>query len=136
MQAGGLNGGAFLRLSQGLHLGIATSDFQAGDHTAFLDQVIDNAADGNKTSFEALKDLEPLRRYDALLAYEFSSALAAGLRVERIVAIAEGGAQGAAPPPVAFAADARAMRRGESKTEVSAGEAEVTATVTVRFLLR
>ncbi len=63
-------------------------------------------------------------------------ARAAGLRVERIMAIAEGGAQAGGPPPVVFAADARAMRRGESKTEVSAGEAEVTATVTVRFLLR
>lgn len=62
-------------------------------------------------------------------------ARAAGLRVERIVAIAEGGAQGGGPPPV-FAADARAMRRGEARTEVAAGEAEVTATVTVRFLLR
>ena len=35
-----------------------------------------------------------------------------------------------------LAADARAVRRGESRTEVSAGEVEVTATVTVRFLLR
>ncbi|WP_375427830.1 SIMPL domain-containing protein [uncultured Sphingomonas sp.] len=64
-------------------------------------------------------------------------ARAAGLRVERIVAIAEGGAPIGGPPPVMFAAAARQMRaQGESRTALAAGESEVTATVTVRFLLR
>jgi hypothetical protein len=62
-------------------------------------------------------------------------ARAAGLRVERIVAIAEAGEQAGGPrPPIAYAA--RAMDAGQAKTEIAAGETEVAATVTVRFLLR
>lgn len=62
-------------------------------------------------------------------------ARAAGMRVERIVSIAEGGAEPAPRPPVAYAA-MRAMDAGQAKTEIAAGETEVTALVTVRFLLR
>lgn len=62
-------------------------------------------------------------------------ARAAGLRVERIVSIAEVGEQAGGPrPPVVYAA--RAMDAAQAKTEITAGETEVTATVTVRFLLR
>ncbi|HEX8383128.1 MAG TPA: SIMPL domain-containing protein [Sphingomonas sp.] len=61
-------------------------------------------------------------------------ARAAGLRVVRVLAITEGGSPMAGPSPTADTM--REMRRGESKTEVAAGEAEVTATVSVRFLLR
>jgi uncharacterized protein YggE len=52
----------------------------------------------------------------------------------RVLAITEGGSPMAGPSPTADTM--REMRRGESKTEVAAGEAEVTATVSVRFLLR
>lgn len=60
-------------------------------------------------------------------------ARASGMQVARIVAIAEnGGDVGGPRAPVAYA---RAMA-GEAKTEIAAGETEVTATVTVRFLLK
>ena len=62
-------------------------------------------------------------------------ARAAGLRVERIVAITEVGEQAGGPrPPMPYAA--RAMDAGQAKTEVAAGETDVAVTVTVRFLLR
>ncbi len=62
-------------------------------------------------------------------------ARAAGLKVERIVAIAEAGEQAGGPrPPMPYAA--RALDAGQAKTEIAAGETEIVATVTVRFLLR
>ena len=61
-------------------------------------------------------------------------AQAAGLRVERIVSIAENGeSAGGSPPPVMY------MARGKAEaapTELAAGETEVSATVSVRFLLK
>lgn len=62
-------------------------------------------------------------------------AQAAGLHVERIVAIAENGedAGGGPRPPVMYMARAKAEA---APTELAAGETEVTATVTVRFLLK
>lgn len=63
-------------------------------------------------------------------------ARAAGMQVARIVSIAEGAVQDGGPrPPIVYAA-ARMADAGQAKTEVTAGETEVTATVTVRFLLR
>jgi hypothetical protein len=62
-------------------------------------------------------------------------ARAAGMRVARIVSIAEAGEQAGGPRPPVIYAMARAMD-SQAKTEVAAGEAEVTATLSVRFLLR
>lgn len=61
-------------------------------------------------------------------------ARAAGLRVERIVSIAEGAAPDFPRPPSPVAL--RTFDASEAKTQIAAGEQEVTATVTVRFVLR
>jgi uncharacterized protein len=60
-------------------------------------------------------------------------ARAAGMRVERIVSIAEAGQDAGGPdrPPVVFARAAMA----EAKTEVAPGEKDVTVTLNVRFVL-
>lgn len=62
-------------------------------------------------------------------------ARAAGLRVARIVSIAEAGESAGEPnPPVAYL---RSVRRGESaSTGIAAGEKDVTVTLSVRFLLQ
>lgn len=62
-------------------------------------------------------------------------ARAAGLRVDRIVAIDEVGENdGGSPRPPVF--QARAMMADSAPTQVLAGETEVTASVKVRFLLK
>lgn len=61
-------------------------------------------------------------------------ARAAGMQVARIVSIGEAGAEAGPRPPVIYAT-ARAMD-AQAKTEIAAGETEVSATVTVRFVLR
>ena len=60
-------------------------------------------------------------------------ARAAGMRVERIVSIVEAGQDAGGPdrPPVVFARAAMA----DAKTEVAAGEKDVTVTLNVRFVL-
>lgn len=59
-------------------------------------------------------------------------ARATGLRVRRIVSIAEAGVeQGGPRPPIAYA---RAVN-ADAKTEIAAGERDLTVTVQVRFLL-
>jgi uncharacterized protein YggE len=59
-------------------------------------------------------------------------AKAAGMRVTRIVSIAEAGENnGGSPPPMVFA---RASMAKDS-TEIAAGEKDVTVTLSVRFLL-
>lgn len=58
-------------------------------------------------------------------------ARAAGMRVERILVIAEGSTPNIPGPPVAMRAYADA-----AETKVLPGEQDVTATITVRFLLR
>ena len=63
-------------------------------------------------------------------------ARAAGLQVVRIVSIAEGGTQDGGPRPPMPYARMQVMDAAEAKTAVVAGETDVTATVTVRFLLR
>lgn len=61
-------------------------------------------------------------------------ARAAGLTVTRVVSIAEAGENaGGAPPPMVFA---RAVRGESADTAIVAGERAVTASVTVRFLLK
>lgn len=62
-------------------------------------------------------------------------ARAAGLRVARIISIAEAGESAGEPnPPVAYL---RSVRGGESaSTGIAAGEKDVTVTLSVRFLLQ
>ena len=59
-------------------------------------------------------------------------ARAAGLRVRRIVSIAEAGVDAGSPRPPMVYARAASM---DAKTEVAAGERDLTVTVQVRFLL-
>ena len=60
-------------------------------------------------------------------------ARAAGLTVSRIVSIGENGSNdGGSPPPVMYLARAKAA----DSTQIAAGEAEVSVTLTVRFLLK
>lgn len=59
-------------------------------------------------------------------------AKAAGLRVDRIVAISEGGALAGPPQPMIYAL----ARKAEADTPIRPGESEVSATLSVRFLLK
>lgn len=62
-------------------------------------------------------------------------AKAAGLRVARILSIGESGENAGGPqPPVLFARAAKV--EAQSDTAIAAGERDVTATVSVRFLLK
>ena len=62
-------------------------------------------------------------------------ARAAGLRVDRIVSIAENGQNAGGPQPLVLYA-MRAKRGESADTELAAGEREVTVNVAVRFLLK
>ncbi|HTG38804.1 SIMPL domain-containing protein [Sphingomonas sp.] len=62
-------------------------------------------------------------------------AKAAGMRVERIASISEGAAPGGGGPRPVMIMGARAAAP-EADTQIAAGEQDVTATVTVRFVLR
>lgn len=79
-QQGLLNGGAFLRLSDGLNLGLVASDFAPGEQAAFLGQVDANASAVNKGKFAALAPTAPLRRLDLILGYAASKEFGLGLR--------------------------------------------------------
>ena len=59
-------------------------------------------------------------------------AKAAGMRVSRIVSIAENGENTGGQPPVIFA---RAAAMAKDSTQIVAGEKDVTVTLSVRFLL-
>ena len=60
-------------------------------------------------------------------------ARAAGLSVVRIVSIAESGSNdGGSPAPVMY----RARAKAADSTQIAAGEAEVSVTLSVRFLLK
>jgi uncharacterized protein YggE len=61
-------------------------------------------------------------------------ARAAGLSVVRILSIIEGGEMAGPQPPVAYMA--RAKVQDSASTSISAGETDVTASVSVRFLLK
>lgn len=60
-------------------------------------------------------------------------ARAAGMHVERILSMSEGGDEASAPPPVMFRMRTEALAPA---TQVLPGQSDVTATVSVRFLLR
>lgn len=96
-QQGGLNGGAYIRLVDGLHLGVVASDFAPGEHAAFLNQVAtlngaplemaDPALAGNRAVFSSLAGTGEgafggaLRRYDVIFAYSQDKYFGAGLRL-------------------------------------------------------
>jgi uncharacterized protein YggE len=61
-------------------------------------------------------------------------AKAAGLGVVRILSISEGGEMAGPQPPIVYMA--RAKMQDASATSISAGETDVTASVSVRFLLK
>lgn len=61
-------------------------------------------------------------------------ARAAGLSVARIVSMSEGGQNDGGSPPAVYYA--RAMKADAAPTQIAAGETAVTATLSVRFLLK
>lgn len=96
-----------------------------------------NQIDGPTLSVDAADAALDEARTDAIRRARARAELyarAAGLRVDRILTIAEGGASLPQPPmPVMMAR--MAVQRDES-TPIVAGEQELTASVSVRFLLR
>lgn len=88
-ELGALNGGAFLRLAEGLQLGLMTSSYAPGELGNYLDTLIgDPAVPGssevnpdNLHAFTGLRALTALRRYDLLLGFSQSEYLGAGLRL-------------------------------------------------------
>jgi hypothetical protein len=75
-------------------------------------------------------------RRDAVAKAKARAALyaeSAGLRVERILTISEGSAP---MPPMPVMMRAQAMVQDKAQSEVAPGEQQVTATITVRFLLK
>lgn len=76
-----LNGGAFLRLTDEIKLGVVASDFAPGVNRVFLRQVANSNASPNADVFNALADDTALRRYDLILGFQASKEFGAGLRV-------------------------------------------------------
>lgn len=97
-----------------------------------------NQIDGPAMSLAAPEAALDAARQDAVKRARARAELyaqAAGMRVERIVAIDEAGENdGGTPRPPMF--QARAMMADSAPTQVLAGETQVTATVNVRFLLK
>ena len=98
-----------------------------------------NQIDGPTMSLAAPDSALDAARADAVKRARARAELyarAAGLRVDRVVAINEAGENdGSTPRPPVFAR-VQAMAADSSRTEVLAGETEVTATINVRFLLK
>lgn len=96
-----------------------------------------NQIDGPQLSIERADAALDSARADAVQRARARAELyakAAGLSVTRIVSIAEAGeSEGGPQPPMLYMARARA---DAPSTELHAGETEVSASVTVRFLLR
>ena len=97
-----------------------------------------NQIDGPTLSIDKADEALDAARADAVARARARATLyaqAAGLRVERIVSIAENGedAGGGPRPPVMYMARAKA---DSAPTELAPGENEVSATVSVRFLLK
>lgn len=97
-----------------------------------------NQIDGPTLSIDKPDEALDAARADAVARARARATLyaqAAGLRVERIVSMAENGedAGGGPRPPVMYMARAKA---DAPPTELAPGETDVTATVSVRFLLR
>lgn len=97
-----------------------------------------NQIDGPTLSIDKPDAALDAARIDAVARARARASLyaqAAGMRVERIVAITEAGedAGGGPRPPVMYMARAKA---DAPATELAPGETEVTASVSVRFVLR
>jgi uncharacterized protein YggE len=96
-----------------------------------------NQIDGPTLSIDKADEALDAARADAIAKARARATLyaqAAGLRVERIVSIAENGEDvGGRPPMPVYMARAKA---DSAPTEVAPGETDVTATVSVRFLLK
>ncbi len=111
-----------------------------GKSGAILDALVAQGAnqiDGPTLSVDAADAALDEARTDAIRRARARADLyarAAGLRVDRILSITEGGA--GAPPPVMPMMMARASVQRDESTQVVAGEQELTANVTVRFVLR
>jgi uncharacterized protein YggE len=98
-----------------------------------------NQIDGPNMSLAAPDSALDATRTDAVKRARARAELyarAAGLRVDRIVAINEAGENdGSTPRPPVFAR-VQAMAADSGRTEMLAGETEVSATINVRFLLK
>ena len=98
-----------------------------------------NQIDGPSMSLAAPDAALDAARQDAVRRARARAELyarAAGLRVDRVVAIDEAGENdGSTPRPPVFAR-VQAMAADSSRTEMLAGETEVSATINVRFLLK
>lgn len=97
-----------------------------------------NQIDGPQLSIDRAETALDAARADAVQRARARAELyakAAGLSVTRIVSIGEAGENdgGGPQPPIAYMARAKA---DSAPTELLAGETEVTASVTVRFLLK
>lgn len=98
-----------------------------------------NQIDGPGMSLAAPESALDAARQDAVKRARARAELyarAAGLTVDRVVSIGEAGENdgGSPRPPVLYAP--RAMAQDSARTEVLAGETDVTATISVRFLLK
>jgi hypothetical protein len=96
-----------------------------------------NQIEGPTLSLDAPEAALDEARADAVTRARARAALyarAAGLHVDRIVSISEAGDEAPPPAPVMFRMRTQAV--AAAATQVLPGETDVTATVTVRFLLR
>ncbi|HET9509976.1 MAG TPA: SIMPL domain-containing protein [Sphingomonas sp.] len=106
---------------------------------AILDALVKvgaNQIDGPSLSIDKPEAAEDSARTDAIAKARARAdvyARAAGLRVDRILSITEGGGGYAPPPPMPM----MAMRMEKAAdTAIAPGEQDVTVTTTVRFLLK
>jgi len=111
-----------------------------GKSGAILDALVKEGAnqiDGPNLTIDQPDAAEDEARTDAVAKARARAELyakAAGLRVERIVSISEGGF--APPPPMPMMMARMAAAAPEADTKIAAGEQDVTVSVTVRFLLK
>lgn len=111
-----------------------------GKSGAILDALVKEGAnqiDGPNLTIDQPDAAEDEARTDAVAKARARAELyakAAGLRVERIVSISEGGF--APPPPMPMMMARMAAAAPEADTKIAAGEQDVTVNVTVRFLLK
>lgn len=97
-----------------------------------------NQIDGPNLSIDKPEAAEDEARTDAVARARARAELyakAAGLRVDRILSISEGGGYQPQPMPV-FAARAMVSAAPEADSKIAAGEQDVTIAVTVRFILK
>jgi hypothetical protein len=79
--AGNLAAGSFVKLTNDLQLGIATSDYSPFEQKSFLSMVSGESAGVNTGAFGDLAALNALRRYDVLVGYTLAKEMGVGLRL-------------------------------------------------------